>query len=226
MFDELAGAIQRAKLPEQFHLAGFPSEAPTPASPTIRATRKAADWRRQLARALQYALGKSPEQAKELLAEFERREREGPEFMRQRPDSVIAEAPLVNLDRNERIRLTTKFRALCRRSWEAKAPGKHRGAITRAMKSTFLALMYLAEKYGRVFPSLEGLRHLAMLCKQSVVDALAGLEALGFVTRIRRLKQVETPLGFRTVQNTNAYRVHEPTSGLGLLAIRMFSTEF
>ena len=117
------------------------------------------------------------------------------------------------------------FRALCRRSWEAKAPGKHRGAITRAMESTFLALMYLAEKYGRVYPSLVGLGHLALCCKDSVVDALAELEKLGFVTRIRRLKQVDTALGFKTVQATNAYLVHEPTSGLGLLAIRMFNTE-
>jgi len=51
------------------------------------------------------------------LAEYERREREGPDFMRQRPGSVIAEAPLVTLDRNERMRLIWKFRMLTRRSW-------------------------------------------------------------------------------------------------------------
>jgi hypothetical protein len=118
-----------------------------------------------------------------------------------------------------------KFRAVCRRSWEAKAKGKHRGAVTRAMEATFLALIYLAEKYGRVFPSQVGLAYRAMLCKQSVVAALAELERLGFVTRIRRLRQVDTPLGFQTVQDTNAYLVHEPTSGLGLLAVRMFYAE-
>ena len=197
--------------------AGHPARA--------RAKRREADWRRNLARALEYALGKSPEQAEELLADFEQREREGPEFMRQRPNSVVTEAPLVNLDRNARIRLVAKFRGLCRRSCEAKAPGQHRGAITRTMESTFFALMYLAEKYGRVYPSLVGLGHLAMCCKQSVVDALAELEKLGFVTRIRRLGQVDTPLGFKTVQDTNAYLVHEPASGLGLLAIRMFCAE-
>jgi hypothetical protein len=193
--------------------------------PRTRSKRREANWRQQLARALQYALGKSPEQAAVLIAEYERREGEGPEFTRQRPDSVITEAPMVHLDRNERIRLVWKFRTLCRRSWQAKAPGKHRGAITRAMESTFLALMYLAEKYGRVYPSLLVLGHLAMCCKQSVVDALAELQKLGFVTRIRRLKQVDTALGFKTVQTTNAYLMHEPTSGLGLLAIRMFHAE-
>src|SRR5262249_41262880 len=67
----------------------------------------------------------------ELLAEYERRERAGPDFMRQRPGSVIAEAPLVTLDRNERIRLMGRFRALTRRSWVAKETGRHRGVITR-----------------------------------------------------------------------------------------------
>jgi hypothetical protein len=145
--------------------------------------------------------------------------------MRQRPGSVIAEAPLVTLDRNERMRLIWKFRMLTRRSWVNKETGKHRGIITRTAESVFGALMYLTEKYGRVFPSLEGLAHLAMCCKQSVVTALADLEQLGFVTRIRRLRQIKTPLGFRTEQITNAYRVHEPTSGLGLLATLVFATE-
>jgi hypothetical protein len=196
----------------------------TPAT-RARATRREADWRRQLARAFVYATGQSPERADELLAEYERREREGPDFMRQRPGSVIAEAPLVTLDRNERTRLVWKFRALTRRSWVAKETGKHRGVITRTAESVFGALMYLTEKYGRVFPSLEGLAHLAMCCKQSVVTALADLEQLGFVTRIRRLRQIKTPLGFRTEQITNAYRMHEPASGLGLLATLVFATE-
>src|SRR5262249_14063842 len=135
------------------------------------------------------------------------------------------EAPLVTLDRNERIRLMGKFRAISRRSWVAKDTGKHRGIITRTAESVFGALMYLTEKYGRVFPSLEGLAHLAMCCKQSVVTAIAGLERLGFVTRIRRIRRIMTPLGFTTRQITNAYRVHEPRNGLGLLAIGLFATE-
>src|SRR5262249_8722388 len=118
-----------------------------------------------------------------------------------------------------------KFRMLTRRSWVAKETGRHRGVITRTAESVFGALLYLTEKYGRVFPSLEGLPHLAMCCKQSVGTAIADLERRGFVTRIRRLRQVQTPLGFTTRQITNAYRVHEPASGLGLLATLVFATE-
>jgi hypothetical protein len=35
----------------------------------------------------------------------------------------------------------------------------------------------------------------------------------------------QTPLGFTTRQITNAYRLHEPTSGLGLPATLVFATE-
>jgi hypothetical protein len=59
---------------------------------------------------------------------------------------------MVTLDRNERARLTTKFRLLCRRSWQSKETGRHRGVITRTAESVFFALMYLTGKYGRVFP--------------------------------------------------------------------------
>jgi hypothetical protein len=58
-----------------------------------------------------------------------------------------------------------------------------------------------------------------------VVTALDDLERPGFVTRIRHLRQIKTPLGFRTEQITNAYRVHEPARGLGLLATLVFATE-
>lgn len=202
---------------------GFAGAAGT--ATRARAKAREADWRRQLARAFVYATGQSPEQAAELLAEYEQREREGPDFMRIRPGSVIADAPVVTLDRNERIRLMGRFRAISRRSWVAKDTGRHRGIITRTAESVFDALMYLTEKYGRVFPSLEGLAHLAMCCRQSVCTALDDLERLGFITRIRRIRRVMTPLGFKVEQITNAYVVHEPTRGLGLLATLVFKPE-
>jgi hypothetical protein len=191
----------------------------------VRAKARAAEWRRQLHRGLVYAINQSPDQADALIAELERREQEGPDFLRIWPDSVFAEAPIINLDRNERVRLTMRFRVLTRRSWQNKDRGKHRGIISRTAADVFLALLYLAEKYHRVFPSLVGLGHLAMCCKQSVVTALDDLERLGFVTRIRRIRQVMTPLGFTTRQITNAYLVHEPASGLGLIATTLFTTE-
>jgi hypothetical protein len=50
-------------------------------------------------------------------------------------------------------------------------------------------------------------------------------QLLGFVIRIRRIRRIMTPLGFTTRQITNAYVVHEPKRGLGLLATLVFATE-
>ena len=74
------------------------------------------------------------------------------------------------------------------------------------------------EELGRCLPTSHPLF-------AEVVTALDDLERPGFVTRIRRLRQVQTPLGFTTRQITNAYRVHEPARGLGLLATLVFVTE-
>jgi len=74
------------------------------------------------------------------------------------------------------------------------------------------------EELGRCLPTSHPLF-------AEVVTALDDLERPGFVTRIRHLRQIKTPLGFRTEQITNAYRVHEPTSGLGLLATALFAPE-
>jgi hypothetical protein len=56
-------------------------------------------------------------------------------------------------------------------------------------------------------------------------QSLDDLELLGFVTRIRRIRRVTTALGFRVEQITNAHRVHEPVSALGLLALAVFCSE-
>jgi hypothetical protein len=51
--------------------------------------------------------------------------------------------------------------------------------------------------------------------------ALADLERLGFITRIRCIRRITTPLGFTTRQITNAYLMHEPNQGLGLIAMTL-----
>jgi hypothetical protein len=41
------------------------------------------------------------------------------------------------------------------------------------------------------------------------------------ISRIRRIRRVQTPLEFRVEQITNAYRVHEPVHGWGVAAVRL-----
>jgi hypothetical protein len=76
----------------------------------------------------------------------------------------------------------------------------------------------LTEKYGRVFPSLEGLAHLAMCCRQSVVTAIADLERLGFVSS-RSLPRASsdflTPSPPGEKATTCQYQAGQPCTGDG-----------
>jgi DNA-binding transcriptional MocR family regulator len=88
--------------------------------------------------------------------------------------------------------------------------------------AVFNALMYYAGRYGQIFPSLRGLAYMAGCCADAVSTALNELEALGLITRHRRRKKVRTALGFKVVQDTNAYEVHEPRTALGRLMLQLF----
>jgi hypothetical protein len=72
-----------------------------------------------------------------------------------------------------------------------------------------------------VRPSLVGIARLACACKQTVVNCLKLLSLYGFVIVHRRIKRIRTALGFKVVQDTNAYTIQEP-QGLGAMALRMF----
>ena len=93
--------------------------------------------------------------------------------------------------------------------------------IPRTAAKVLKALLNLALQYGEVRPSLEGLKRLACVCKQTVVNCLKLLSLYGFVIVHRRIKRIWTPLGFKVVQDTNAYTIQEP-QGLGAIALRMF----
>ena len=54
-----------------------------------------------------------------------------------------------------------------------------------------------------------------------MVNCLKLLALYGFVIIHRRIKRVRTALGFKVVQDTNAYAIQEP-QGLGAIALRMF----
>ena len=89
------------------------------------------------------------------------------------------------------------------------------------MARVLKALLNLALKYGEVRPSLDGIKVLACVCKQTVVNCLKVLEFYGFVIVHRRIKRIRTALGFKVVQDTNAYTIQEP-QGLGGLAVSIF----
>jgi hypothetical protein len=125
------------------------------------------------------------------------------------------------MDRNALARLRFKLHGIFRGSWAVKAKGKHCGVIQRTTLAVFDALAGLALKHGKVFPSLEGLAFLSKCSKNTVIAALKELQQFGFVVVHRRVKRVKTALGFKTVQDTNAYSLTEP-QGWGAMALKLF----
>lgn len=205
---------------------GLKDSAPRPKRQRGRRGQQAeADHQAALARAYAYeaSRARSAEALEALGREYERRMAEGPDFTRCRAKSEFREAPRHRLDRNELARLRFAFNSMARGSWQHRDAGRHRGVVSRTCRDVFGALIFLAERYDRLFPSLLRLAALAQCCKQSVVTALALLERLGFLTRHRRLRRVKGLLGMKAEQDTNAYELHMPRRGWGALGLVLFS---
>lgn len=205
------------------HLEDVDSPTLPAGRPHARARGRDADWRQQMARAYAYAAGRarSDEELRQLDSEYEAELAQGADFTRYRRGSEFMEAPKISIDRNAAARIKFMIACIQRGSWKVKDKGKHAGLIPRTVLPVFDALVRLAFKHGRVFPSLVGLAQLSLCCKQTVVQALKLLEFYGFIRVRRRVKRVRTPLGFKVVQDTNAYEVTEP-NGWGQMAMRLF----
>jgi hypothetical protein len=192
-----------------------------------RARDRAAQWRAETAKAYGYAASRirDPQALAALDKAFAEAMEEGPDFTRYRRGSDFAPPPRISMDRNALVRLRFKLHAIFKGSWAVKEKGKHCGVIQRTTLAVFDALLGLALKHGQVFPSLVGLAAIAKVSKNTVIAALKELQEFGFVTVHRRLKRVKTALGFRTVQDTNAYSLSEP-SGWGAMALKLFGGLF
>lgn len=173
---------------------------------------RAADWRASLSRdyAYQRSRARSPEELAALDDAYESAMQARPDFTGYRRKSDFAAAPRISLDRNALARIKFKLQAIRRGTWATKEKGKHAGSIPHSVMEVFDALAHLVVKHGRVFPSLVGLSLLATRSKQTVLNAIKVLEFYGIVTRIRRIKRIKTALGFKTVQDTNAYTLQDP----------------
>lgn len=191
-----------------------------------RGQQVAADHAAALGRAYAYAmqLARTDDEREEATRAYEHRMAEGPDFTRARSKSDFREPPPHKLDRNEVARLKVAFDTMCRGMWRVKDAGRHRGAISRTTRDVFHALLFLAQRHNRLFPSLARLATLAQCCTQSVVTALARLEEFGFLTRHRRLKRLRGVMGLETAQDTNAYEVHWPRRGWGVIGLDLFGT--
>lgn len=198
--------------------------APSPVEKVTspRSRNRAAAWAQEMARAHAYLSGRARSGAEQEAIDglYEAAMREGPDFTHYRTNSDFREAPRLNIDRNAYARIIHALEMIERGTYRhSRKKGKQ--GIPRTAARVLKALLGLALRYGRVYPSLLGLAQIACVCKQTVVECLKLLELYGFVVIHRRCKRIRTPLGFKVVQDTNAYTVQEPT-GLGALALSVF----
>jgi hypothetical protein len=182
----------------------------------IRATKRAAEWRKDLHRAHGYLRSRAgEEEGRALDAELEQRLAEGPDFARYRGGSDFRDAPVLHLDRNAIAKIKTACHALDAAEWKDRAKGKHGGATPA--RCVLEALLWLSRPGKGLCLSYEAIAEAAHYCRRTIADALQRLKRLGLITIHRRLKRIKTALGFKVVQDWNAYELHPPGVRLGPL---------
>lgn len=201
----------------------------TPSAPDsgaeVRATRRAAQWRADLQRSWGYLRQRARTEAEReaLDAELEKALEAGPDFTRYHATASYQEGPKVSIDRNLAAKIMVVARAIERNSFAVRQKGKHGGALGRAALRVLETLLYVVRPYrGRLCPSYDTLAELALMSRRTVGSAIETLERLGFITVHRRLKRITEPLGFKTVQDTNAYEIHPPKGFFGEMVHRLF----
>jgi hypothetical protein len=182
----------------------------------IRATKRAAEWRKDLHRAHGYLRSRAgEEEGRALDAELEWRLAEGPDFARYRGGSDFRDAPVLHLERNAIAKIKAACHAIERAAWKGRAKGKHGG--TTPAQRVLEALLWLSRPGKGLCLPYEAIAKAAHYCRRTIADALQRLKRLGLITVHRRLKRIKTALGFRVVQDWNAYELHPPGSRLGPL---------
>ena len=140
-----------------------------------------------------------------------------PNHLRPRREKVFGDGPALSLDRNAKVRVMTRARALLRRT----EPGKHYGAITAKALAVLEALLWSFHnaRGGLCFPSYERIAEKAACAQSTVGVAIKALEEAGilsWVNRITRIRDREHDLfgqwvtRWRVIRTSNAYRFHDP----------------
>ena len=196
-----------------------------PACPSVRSTRKAAEWSTAIHRAYSYMSRRlrDPVQQQELDRYYEQRLAEGADFLKVRRNAEFIRVPVVTYDAAAAREIMKQAREIERETYANRAKGKHGGAIGRTaldLLEWFCFVMWPKARYG-MFPSLMHIADGSRLSKETVTEAMKTLELFGFLTISRRRKRVETPFGVKQVQDTNCY-VLNLAKGLGALALAVF----
>ena len=100
-----------------------------------------------------------------------------PNHLRPRREKVFGDGRPRALDRNAKVRIMTRARALSRRTEK----GKHYGAITAKALAVLEALLwgFHNASSGRCFPSYETIADRARCARSTVAEAIKALEEAG-----------------------------------------------
>ena len=140
-----------------------------------------------------------------------------PNSSRRRREKVFGPATGLPLDREAKMRIMTRARALLR----ATEAGRHYGPLTAKTVAVLEALLwgFHNNKSGQCMPSYETIAERADCARSTVALAVKALEAAGLLTWVNRLTRVLEEARdlfgrwvrrWRTVRISNAYAFRDP----------------
>ncbi|WP_156964690.1 helix-turn-helix domain-containing protein [Methylocapsa aurea] len=139
-----------------------------------------------------------------------------PNHLRPRREKVFGTGRPLPLDREAKVRITARARALMRRTEK----GKHYGQITAKALAVLNALLwgFHNASSGLCFPSLEKIAEKAGCARSTVAEAIKALEEAGLLSWVNRITREREPIldlfgqwamRWRVVRTSNAYQFHD-----------------
>jgi DNA-binding transcriptional ArsR family regulator len=148
-----------------------------------------------------------------------------PAHLRPRREKLFGDGRPRGLDRNAKVRIMHRARALSRRTEK----GKHYGIITAKALDVLQTLLWGFHngRSGLCFPSYESIAEKAGCARSTVAEHIKALEDAGLLTWVNRIKRIrercEDLFGhmgsrWRIVRISNAYEFRDPLPGGGQTA--------
>jgi hypothetical protein len=138
--------------------------------------------------------------------------------------SVEMDAPECRIDGNEASRIMLLAYAIDKKTRQHRTKYQHGGVLGDRAIELLRLLMNIGRKRGRIFYDYDSLAAMFGKHRETVMTLMKRLIREGFVTKHRRSKIITTAQGPRRVQNSNAYEVHLPRSGIGAASIVSLGT--
>lgn len=141
-----------------------------------------------------------------------------PNHLRRRREKVFGDGRPRALDRNAKVRIMTRARALSQRTEK----GKHYGVITAKALAVLEALLwgFHNARSGLCFPSYETIAERAKCARSTVAEAIKALEDAGILSWVNRITRIrermpdlfgQSTTRSRVIRISNAYHFRDPT---------------